>query len=171
VTEPDSTDLRVGVPVSDALLALLALVGEWEGAGTGVVASTGEQFSFRQRVTFAHDGRPFLAYTSRAWLVREDASTIRPAFRESGFWRPGAGPDDVEVVLADAAGLVEVLRGTAGHNRWELATSTVVGTATARPVTGEQRLYALIEESLVYATELDAGAGPAPHLNGRLARV
>lgn len=171
MTVPDSTDLRVGVPVSDALLALLPLIGVWEGDGSGVVPSTGEEFDYRQRVTFAHDGRPFLAYESRAWLVRADGSMIRPAFRESGFWRMGSGPDDVEFVVADAAGLVEVFAGIAGDSRWELGSAVVVGTATARAVSGEARLYAVLDDALVYATELDTGSGPAPHLNARLARV
>ena len=58
----DTTDLRTGAPLSDALLAVLPLVGEWAGQGIGAVASTGASFAFRQHVTFAHDGRPFLAY-------------------------------------------------------------------------------------------------------------
>jgi hypothetical protein len=153
---------------------LLALVGEWEGPGQGVVPSTGEQFLYRQRVKIAHDGRPFLVHESRAWLVREDGSTIRPAFRETGFWRPGTGPDDVQLVLADAAGLVEVFTGTAGDNRWDLLTTSVNGTPTARTVVAERRLYAIspgTEDALVYATELDTGPGLAAHLNARLVRV
>ena len=171
MTVPDSTDLRIGVPVSDALLALLPLIGVWEGDGSGVVPSTGEQFGYRQRVTFAHDGRPFLVYESRAWLVRSDGSTIRPAFRESGFWRMGSGRDDVEFVVADAAGLVEVFAGVAGDARWEMATASVSGTPTARAVVAEARLYAVVDGALAYATELDTGSGPAPHLNARLSRV
>jgi hypothetical protein len=150
---------------------VLALVGEWEGPGQGVVPSTGEEFLYRQRVTIGHDGRPFLVHESRAWLVREDGSTIRPAFRETGFWRPGAGPDDVQLVLADAAGLVEVLTGTAGDNRWDLLTMSVSGTLTARTVVAERRLYAVTDDALSYATELDTGAGLAPHLNARLSRI
>ncbi len=171
MTGPDSTDLRTGAPLSDALLALLALVGVWEGRGAGVVPSSGEEFAFRQRVTIAHDGRPFLVHDSRAWLIDADGAVIRPAFRESGFWRPGRGQDDVELVLADAAGLVEAFAGVAGHNQWELVTSSVAGTSTARDVVGERRLYAVVDEQLIYATELDQGSGPEPHLNGRLARA
>ena len=133
--------------------------------------STGEEFLYRQQLRIAHDGRPFLVHESRAWLVREDGSRIRPAFRETGFWRPGTGPDDVQLVLADAAGLVEVLTGTAGDNRWDLLTTTVSGTPTARAVVAERRLYAVADEALLYATELDTGPGLAPHLNARLARI
>ena len=101
---PDTADLRSGAPIHDNLLALLPLVGMWRGSGTGVVASTGGEFSYGQQVSFVHDGRPFLAYESRAWLLDADGGVIRQAWRESGFWRPGAGPDDVEVVLASNTG-------------------------------------------------------------------
>ncbi len=169
---PDTSDLRLGAPVHDRLLALLALVGEWHGTGSVAVASTGDQYSFGQRITVAHDGRPFLVHTSRTWLLDADGGVIRPAFREDGFWRPGAGPDDVELVLASAAGLVEVLTGVAGDSRWELEATAVRGTPTAREVGGERRLYAVVADSLVYATELgEVGGGYRPHLNATLRRA
>jgi hypothetical protein len=168
----DVTDLRAGEPLHDALLALLPLVGTWAGTGVGVVPSTGEGFAFRQQVTFAHDGRPFLVYDSRTWLVDGAGKDIRPAFRESGFWRPGAGPDDVEVVAASITGLTLVFTGTAGDQRWDLATSSVVSTPTAKHVSGERRLYAISADTLAYATELALqGDEFAPHLNATLKRI
>jgi hypothetical protein len=174
--EPDTTDLRAGPHINDQLLALLPLVGIWRGIGTGAVASTGAQFTFGQQVTFAHDGRPFLVYESRTWLVDAAGDLIRLAFRESGFWRPGLGADDVEVQLATAAGIVEVFGGSAGDNRWEIASTGVGYTATARPIVGERRLYAVVGDNLAYASELhvggeSAGAGFAPHLSARLDRI
>ena len=53
---PDTTDLRSGPPIHDALLALLPLVGEWTGEGSGV-SPAGENFAFGQAIRFAHDGR------------------------------------------------------------------------------------------------------------------
>lgn len=172
MSEPDTADLRAGAPLNDALLALLPLVGVWRGSGHGVVASSGAQFAFGQQVSFAHDGRPFLAYESRSWLVDESGRVIRQAWRESGFWRPGAGPDDVEVVLASNTGQALVLAGRAGDQRWDLGTVTVRHTATAKDVDGERRLYAIAGEELSYATELaPAGEQYAPHLNATLRRV
>lgn len=169
---PDTTDLRTGVPVHDALLALLPLVGVWRGEGVGHVASTDTHFRYGQQIVLAHDGRPFLAYESRSWLLAEDGSVIRQAWRESGFWRPGAGPDDVELVLASNTGQSLLFTGTAGDQRWELAAASVVGTPTATPVDGERRLYALRGGDLTYVTELaPGGAGYAPHLNARLVRL
>jgi hypothetical protein len=168
----DTTDLRSGAPLHDGLLALLPLVGSWQGTGHGVVGSSGEQFSFGQRVSFAHDGRPFLAYESRTWLLDADGGVIRSAFRESGFWRPGADADSVEALLASAAGLVEVFAGTAGDNSWDLQTGAVGMSATARRIDGERRLYAVRSNELAYVSELALpGAGFVPHLNATLARI
>jgi hypothetical protein len=169
--KPDTTDLRTGAPIHDNLLALLPLVGTWRGTGHGVVASSGEQFDFGQQVVIAHDGRPFLAYESRSWLVAADGSVIRPAWRESGFWRPGPGPDDIALVLASNTGQALVLAGTAGDRRWDLATVSAQHAPGAVDVDGERRLYALRGDDLVYATELAPGGRPyEPHLNGRLVR-
>jgi len=57
LTVPDTTDLRGGAPINDALLALLPLVGVWRGTGRGVVASTGTEFAFGQQVTIGQIGR------------------------------------------------------------------------------------------------------------------
>jgi hypothetical protein len=169
---PDTTDLRGGAPLHDALLALLALVGVWRGAGNGAVESTGTTFRFGQQLIFAHDGRPFLAYEARAWLLDDAGVVVRQAWRESGFWRPGAGSDDVEVVLASNTGQALTYTGTAGDQQWEITTEQAHPTPTAKHVDAERRLYALLDDELLYATELaPAGQPLAPHLNARLGRV
>ncbi|MDT4915215.1 MAG: hypothetical protein QOC66_4343 [Pseudonocardiales bacterium] len=168
----DTSDLRSGAPIHDALLALLPLVGIWDGGGRGVVASNDAQFAYNQRVEIVHDGRPFLAYQSRSWLIDDSGAVIRPAWRESGFWRPGPGPDDVELVIASNTGQALVFTGTAGDQRWELETVSAEHTPSAKSVAGERRLYAVRADELAYATELAPGGRPfAPHLNARLVRV
>lgn len=172
MSQPDTTDLRSGAPINDALLALLPLVGVWRGTGRGLVASSGAEFAFGQQVTIGHDGRPFLAYESRSWLLDENGAVIRQAWRESGFWRVGTGPDDVELVVASNTGQALVLVGTAGDQQWELETVSAEHAPTAKDVGGERRLYAVHDGALVYATELaPAGQSFAPHLNARLARL
>lgn len=174
MTEPaaDTADLRAGAPIHDALLALLPLVGHWSGAGRGVVASTGAEFRYRQQLSFVHDGRPFLVYESRSWLVDDAGALIRPAWRESGFWRPGVGPDDVEVVLASNTGQALIFAGRAGDRSWELETTSAQRASTAKVVDGERRLYAVRDEALSYVTELAPEGAPfAPHLNARLTRA
>ena len=170
MSDPDTSDLRSGAPVHDALLALLPLVGVWTGAGTGI-APSGDQFAFGQQLSFVHDGRPFLAYESRAWLVDEAGAVIRQAWRESGFWRPGTGPDDIEVVLASNTGEALVYTGVAGDQRWEITTLSANHAPSAKVVDAERRLYALVDDDLAYASELATPDRPlAPHLNARLVR-
>ena len=170
---PDTDDLRTGVPVHDDLLDLLPLVGSWRGTGEGVSVVTGAGFRYGQQVRFVHDGRPFLAYESRSWLTDEDGRTIRSAWRESGFWRPGPDPDSIEAVVASNTGQSLVFAGAAADRRWELHTTSVIGAGAARPdVDGERRLYALMDEQLVYVTELAVGgAAYVAHLNAQLGRV
>lgn len=170
--QPDSSDLRAGAELHGALLALLPLVGVWHGTGTGVVASNGAEFTFGQQLSFVHDGRPFLAYEARSWLTAGDGSVIRQAWRECGYWRPGAGPDDVEAVISSNTGQSLLYVGVAGDARWDLHSISVAPAPTARQVDGERRLYAVVGDELAYATELAPGGQPyAPHLNARLARV
>lgn len=169
---PDTADLRSGVPMHDSLLALLPLIGTWRGTGTGVVASTGATFDYGQQISFVHDGRPFLAYEARSWLTDADGTVIRQAWRESGFWRPGPGQDDVEAVIASNTGQALQFVGVAGDQRWDVHSISAVPTPTARPVDGERRLYAIVDEELVYVSELaPAGQPYAPHLNARLSRM
>lgn len=172
VPEPaDTTDLRSGPEIHEALLAVLPLVGRWTGSGHGAKPATGEQFHYAQRVSFAHDGRPFLSYESRTWLLNPDGSVLRPAFRENGFLRMGSAPDELELVLATAVGIVEVFTGVAGDGRWELAASGVGFTPSAKQVAGERRLYALTGERLSYVQELALEPGDyRPHLNATLTR-
>jgi THAP4-like, heme-binding beta-barrel domain len=167
----DTADLRSGAPIHDSLLALLPLVGSWRGGGTGVIESTQATFGYGQQISFVHDGRAFLAYESRSWLLNPDGSVLRQAWRESGFWRPGAGPDGIEMVLASNTGQALMFTGTAGDLRWEVATVVAIPTPTAKVVSGERRLYALVEDDLVYATDLAPDGQPyAPHLSARLRR-
>ena len=171
----DTTDLREGPAIHDDLLALLPLVGMWGGAGIGVVPETGDEFRFVQALTFAHDGRPFLVYESHTWLLAENGAVERAAARECGFWRPGAGPDDVEVVLALNTGVTLVLTGQAGDAQWSLETTVLHGTPTAKDVDGNRRFYAVTAsaegDELAYAQELArSGEDYRPHLNARLQR-
>jgi nitrobindin-like protein len=171
VSSPDTSDLRTGPPIHEALLALLPLLGVWRGSGRGIVAATGAEFGYGQQIDIVHDGRPFLAYESRSWLVDEAGAVIRQAWRESGFWRPGPGVDDIELVVASNTGQALVFTGTAGDQRWELATVSAEHAPSAMAVDGERRLYALRKDDLAYATELAPGGQPfAAHLNAQLRR-
>lgn len=167
----DTLDLRSGPEINQALLAVLPLVGSWSGFGHGVAPADEAPFRFAQRVDFAHDGRPFLSYSSHAWLLADDGSVLRPAFREHGFLRPGAEPDTLELAMTSAAGIVSVFRGIAGDQRWEFATDAVGFTPTAKQMSGERRLYALVDGAIGYVSELAIKPGVfRPHLQAELSR-
>jgi hypothetical protein len=152
------------------------LVGRWHGLGV-VGYPTIEGSRYEQEVVFAHDGRPFLSYSSRSWLIDDDGSRVRPSASEVGWWRPGAQPRSVEVMLAHHTGIVEVYVGEAVFNKVELATDVVARTETAKAVSGLKRLYGLVggedggPRDLAYAIDMAAVGQPLQaHLSARLQR-
>jgi hypothetical protein len=157
---------------------LAFLVGEWQGLGV-VGYPTMVESRFEQEISFSHDGRPFLAYISKTWLVDEDAKRIRPSGCETGFWRPGKSPRDVEVLLTHPTGIVEILVGEVVFNKIELISDLVARTETAKEVTGDKRLYGLVEagdggpdRDLAYAMDLAAVGQPLQaHLSARLRKI
>jgi hypothetical protein len=170
---PDEVaDLRVGPDLHPALRSLLPLVGTWRGTGKGGYPTI-DDFDYGQQVRFAHDGRPFLAYESRTWLLDGSGAVIRPAAREVGWWRAGSEPDRFEVLLAHPTGIVEVYAGRVnGPTQWELSSDVVARTETAKEVTANHRLYGVVEGDLLYAVDMAAVGRPlTPHLSARLTRI
>lgn len=168
----DTANLRDGADLHDRLLALLPLIGVWRGEGE-VVYPTIEGSHFGQQITFAHDGRPFVYYESRAWLLDADGKVIRPAAREVGWWRPQ--PDDtIELLLAHATGVIEIFYGEPRtQTSWELATDVTMRTASAKDVSGAKRLYGLVNNGdLAYVEERAMVGQPLqPHTSAYLRRV
>ncbi|MBW3648187.1 MAG: FABP family protein [Actinobacteria bacterium] len=155
----------------ERLEPLAFLLGTWRGLGV-VGYPTIEERRYEQEIVFAHDGRPFLDYTSRTWILDDDGARLRPAAREVGWWRPGKEPRDVEVLLAHPTGIVEVYVGEVTFSKIELRTDVVARTETAKSVTALHRLYGLVGGDLAYAVDLAAVDQPLqPHLSARLARV
>ena len=162
-------------PLHDALEPLAFLVGTWHGPGVGGYPTI-DEFRYEQEVVFSHDGRPFLHYATRSWLVDDEGSRIRPAASEVGWWRLGAEPRSVEVMLAHHTGVVEVYLGEVAFTKVELATDVLARTTTAKDVTGFRRLYGLVgdgdERDLAYAIDMAAVGQPLqPHRSARLKRV
>jgi hypothetical protein len=166
----ETHDLRQGADLHPALLGLLPYVGVWRGTGKGGYPTI-EDFEYAQEVRFSHDGRPFLAYESRSWIIDADGNPVRPASREVGWWRPL--PDDsLEVVLAHPTGIAEIYVGSIDGLKIELSTDAVARTATAKEVAANHRLYGLVEGALLYAIDMAAMGKPlTPHLSARLERV
>lgn len=152
------------------LRPLAFLLGEWEGAGVGGYPTI-DSFRFGQEVSFGHNGKPFLTYTSRTWRLDDAGNLGVPLARESGYWRPQPG-GRVEVTLAHPTGIVEIYLGEVTGNRVELHTDVVARTETAKEYTAGHRLYGLIGEDLGYAYDMAAvGQGLQSHLSAQLKRV
>lgn len=149
---------------------LAFLLGRWEGAGVGGYPTI-ESFRFGQEISFTHDGRPFLIYHSRTWLLDEDGELIRPSGTEMGFWRPR--PErGVEVLLAHPTGITEVYLGEVVFHKIELRTDIVARTSTSKEVTAGHRLYGLVEGDLAYAYDMAAMGEPLQaHLSAQLKRA
>jgi len=168
----DTANLRQGPNLDDACLALLPLVGVWRGEGE-VVYPTIEPRKFGQQVTFAHDGRAFLYYEARAWLLDDDGNVIRPAAREVGWWRPRID-DTVEIVLSHATGISEIFYGSPRtQTSWEFETDAVVRTESAKDVQAAKRLYGLVNNGdLAYVEERAMmGQELQPHTSALLHRI
>jgi hypothetical protein len=166
----ETHNLREGPDLHPALLGLLPFIGLWRGTGKGGYPTI-EDFDYAQEVRISHDGRPFLAYESRAWIIDDDGKAVRPAMREVGWFRPQ--PDDtVELLLTNPTGIAEVYFGKVDGLKVELSTDAVVRTPSAKEVSANHRLYGLVEGALLYAVDMAAvGHGLTPHLSARLERV
>ena len=100
-----------------------------EGRGQGRLPDDRRALRFGQQLVFAHDGRPFVSYESRAWLLGPDGEVLRPAARETGFWRPqarrragGAGSPTPPGSPRSSTGCARTLTS------WEIETDAVVRT-------------------------------------------
>jgi len=158
-----------GEPHAD-LAPLRFLLGRWEGAGVGGYPTI-ESFQFGQEITFGHNGKPYLIYLSRTWLLDADGAPGRPLAMESGFWRPR--PEGrLEVVLAHPTGIAEVYLGEVSGTKIEMATDVVATTESAKEVRAGHRLYGLVGADLAYAFDMAAVGQPLqPHLSAQLKRV
>lgn len=151
------------------LVPVAWLLGTWHGNGRGEYPTI-EPFAFEQDVVFAHDTRPFLHYFSRTWITDDAGERLRPGALETGFLRPTA--EGLELVLAHPTGYAEVWYGEIDGARLRLATDLVARTATAKEYTAGQRMYGLVEGSLMYAFDMAAeGHEMQSHLWGKLERV
>ena len=66
-------------------LGLLPLVGVWRGRGRGGYEPVEKDFTYGHEIRFSHDGRPFLYYESRIWILDDDDKPVRMAGREIGL--------------------------------------------------------------------------------------
>jgi hypothetical protein len=145
-----------------ALEPLADLLGTWEGEGSGHYPTI-EPFTYGERVTFGHVGKPFFTYRQTTW--RPDDGT--PLHAETGYLRvvPGIaiGALAVEWVLAHPTGFAEVEEGRFGDGVMELTATTVGRTATAKPVHSLRRRVVIREDTLRYDLWMAHAETPETH--------
>ncbi|AZG45724.1 FABP family protein [Gordonia insulae] len=168
----DTANLRQGADLHSGLLALLPMVGVWQGEGEANDPDTGEDYHFAQQIIVSHDGQNFLNWQARSWVIDDDARFVRPDLRETGYWR--IGPDDnIELLLAHAEGSIELFYGQPlTQTSWELATDVVIKADSGRRTGGAKRLYGLVDDGdLAYVEErVDADGDLIPRLSAKLRR-
>jgi len=155
-----------------ALDPIAFLLGEWEGPGEGEYPTI-RSFSYTERLTFGHVGKPFVSYLQRTWAP--DGS---PMHTESGYLRvvgpapAGAPGHAVELVLSMPTGVVEVLTGTVVDDDISLLSTLVGLSPTAKQVDATSRRFRLQEGALVIDMAMAAvGEGLTHHLHSDLAPV
>lgn len=174
------------------LVPLSWLAGVWEGTGVVHYADGDEILAteFGHRISFSHDGLPYLNYSSYTWLLDDEQT---PYVSELGYWRlartirddePGpamlpptvarrtVGVDDVEalrtaggafeleVSIVHPDGVTELYLGQIANARIDLATDAVMRTAHAKAYAAATRLYGLVEGRLLWAWDIAALGNP-----------
>ncbi|MET9900668.1 FABP family protein [Streptomyces sp. NPDC006446] len=160
-------------PAPHVLLApVIGLLGTWVGRGRGSYPTLAEEFAYEQEVTFSHDGRPFLHFETRAWLLDTDGAPLRPSARESGWWRIQAD-GYVEALITQPTGVAEILVGRAADRAVDLSTQEVALAPTAKEVVATRRRYTLTDENtLDFLHDLAAVGQPLQHhLSAQLRRA
>ncbi|MEX1078043.1 MAG: FABP family protein [Homoserinimonas sp.] len=117
------------------LVPLSWLIGVWEGSGVVnyPVGSETRNVEFGQRISFSHDGFPYLNYNSYTWVGEPEGGLEQhhPLVSETGYWRlsreltdsdpgPGMLPGVGETSFGNADA-VETLRNETGGFDIEVA--------------------------------------------------
>ncbi len=145
------------------------LLGTWEGGGDGDYPTI-EPFQFGQELIFQQDGRPFMHYMARAWIVDGQGEKVRDAAQETGFLRCQED-GSVELLLTHNTGISELYHGQVDGAKLQLTTDAVLRTETAKEYAAGSRLYGLVEGDLWFAMDMAAmGQELQPHLWGKLLR-
>lgn len=172
----DTHDLRTGPDLHPALLGLLPFVGLWRGRGQGGFPAP-EDYDFAQEIRISHDGRPFLRFEARSWLLDEESKPAGEWITESGFWRPvladGRATDEMEAVMINPDGVAEIYLGKViGTTRLEIEADAIAYTPGGLHVTAGHRLFGIVEGALLYAHEQGVDdSGLRPHMSARLLRI
>ena len=164
VAVPPVAAAPVEIPVEVASLA--AFVGSWSGAGEGRYPTIAD-FAYTEQIELRTvPGKALLAYRS-ATRASDDGRVLHG---ESGFLRV-VGDGLVELVVAQGSGVLEAADGLVDGDEIVLASTSVVGSPTAKEVTATERRYRVVGDTLTYEIAMAAVGLPLqPHLQATLHR-
>ena len=168
----ETANLRQGPSLHDGLLALLPLVGVWQGEGQAHDAS-GEQYTFGQQLIVSHDGENYLTYSSRTWRIDTEGKPQGVDIRESGYWRISL-KDEIEMTYTSSNGIVEIFYGEPFNERaWQLESASTLVTETGPKNFGPgKRMYGLMpNNNLGWVDERMVDGEMRPYMSAELERV
>jgi hypothetical protein len=145
---------------------LAVFIGRWRGEGHGTYPTI-DDFTYGEELRLRDVGRPFLVYEQGTWSLDDG----RPLHAETGYWRPG--PDSrIELLIAEATGMVEVDEGTLEDGRVHVISRAVASATTGPVVTSVERDLRVAGDVLRYEVRMEAVGLPLQvHLLATLRRV
>ncbi|HEX7462121.1 MAG TPA: FABP family protein, partial [Dermatophilaceae bacterium] len=119
------------------------------------------------------DGRPFLEWHSRTWLLDGAGDRVRPLATELGFWRVVEN-GEIELLLTHPFGVIEMYAGRRDPAKpsVQLRTDGVLRSPAAKEYNAGSRMYGLADSQLLFAMDMAAvGQSLQSHLSAKLKRV
>jgi hypothetical protein len=148
-------------PLHPDVAVLAPLLGTWEGSGAGEYPTI-DDFAYVESITFAHVGKPFVAYTQRT----RHTETGAPMHAETGYLRVPQ-PGSVEIVMAHPTGLTEIYEGAVVGGDAPLVidvrSSAIGSTSSAKEVAMTERTISVTGDELHYTFRMAAVGLPMQH--------